>query len=177
MQIRERAGGLVDFVTEHNRLTLLVMLVLTGAVVAGIPQLDTGSAASGSADQFENIDRVQAQQYILEHYSNESEQRQRTRRTIQTVYVSDEDGTVLSRESLLAGLRYQRAVADEEAVQAALHEDGIRGLENLVARRVAGDRNATLDEQITATVREHNGFSRPTTAPRRIRPTGGFWWR
>lgn len=117
MQIRAVSGQLVDFVTEHNWLTLLVMLVLTGAVVAGIPQLDTASEAGGSADQFENIDRVQAQQYIVENYGNETEQRQRTRQTIQTVYVSDENGNALSRTSLLAGLRYQR-----DAVQAAVHE-------------------------------------------------------
>lgn len=150
MQLREVSGLLIDFVTEHNRLTLLVMLVLSGAVVAGIPQVDTESEASGSADQFENVEQVQAQQYIFEHYGNESEQRQRTRRTIQTVYVSDRDGDVLSRDSLLTGLRYQQTVLEDESVQAALHEDGIRGIENLVALRAAGDQNASLDAQIAA---------------------------
>lgn len=131
MPLRELSGRLLDFVTEHSRLTLLVMLVLSGAVVAGIPRLDTESEVSESADQFEDVEQVQAQQYIVEHYDNESEQQQRSRRTRQTVYVSDEDGDVLSRESLPAGLRYQQTVLEDESVQAAVHEEGIRGVESM----------------------------------------------
>jgi hypothetical protein len=52
----------VDGVTKHNRITLLVMLVLTGAVVAGIPQIDSSSQAGGSADNFEETERAQAGQ-------------------------------------------------------------------------------------------------------------------
>jgi predicted RND superfamily exporter protein len=146
--MRRILGQIIDFVTEHNRLTLVVMLVLTGAVVAGIPQLDTASQAGSSADQFESNDRVQKAQYINEHYTNSSE-RQRNR-TIQTVYVWDEDGDALSKASLLSGLQYQQDIRDDEDVQAALHDDGVRGIENLVAMRATGDTNATLDEQIEA---------------------------
>lgn len=143
--MRHLLGRLVDVVTEHNRITLAVMLVLTGAVVAGIPQLDTSSQAGGSADQFDDLDRVQAQQYIQQQYTNSSERQ--TNRTVQAVYVRDTDGNVLSRTALLEGLRYQQAITDDEDVQAALHDDGVRGIENLVAIRLAGDRNLTLAEQ------------------------------
>ncbi|WP_336328656.1 efflux RND transporter permease subunit [Halovenus sp. HT40] len=139
---------IINFVTEHNRITLVVMLVLTGAVVGGITQLDTASQAGASPDQFENNDRVQTQQYIQQQYTNSSERRQN--RTIQTVYVWDEDGDALSKESLLAGLQYQQDISTDEDVQAALHDDGVRGIENLVAMRAAGDTNATLDEQLQA---------------------------
>ncbi len=146
--MRNIIGQIVDFVTEHNRITLLVMLVLTGAVVAGVPQLDTGSQAGASEDQFDHLDRVQASQYIENTYASTSQRQQN--RTIQPVYVWDEDGNTLSKASLLDGLRYQKEILAEEDVQAALHDDGVRGIENLVAKRAAGDANATLGEQITA---------------------------
>jgi hypothetical protein len=41
--IRDGLGRVVGAVTDHNRITLLVMLVLTGVVAAGIPMLDTES--------------------------------------------------------------------------------------------------------------------------------------
>ena len=138
----------VDFVTEHNRITLLVMVLLTGVVVAGVTMIDTSSQAGSSADQFEDVDRVQKADYIRANYGeNRSEQ---PNRTFEMVYVYDEDGNVLSKESLLAGLRYQQAISDNESVGASLHEDGIVGLSNLVATRAAGDRNATLDAQVQA---------------------------
>ena len=139
---------IVDFVTEHNRITLVVMLVLTGAVVAGIPQLDTASQAGSSPDQFEDNDRVQKAQYIDEQYTGSSERQQN--RTIQTVYVWDEDGEALSKDSLLAGLQYQQDIRENGDVRSALHDSGVRGIENLVAMQAAGDTNATLDEQIEA---------------------------
>jgi predicted RND superfamily exporter protein len=143
---RDALGRAVDFVTDHNRLTLLVVLVLTGVVVAGIPQLDTASQASPDADSFENLDRVQAAEYIEANYS----QGERRNATAATVYVHDESGNVLSKESLLAGLRYQRAVRENASVGAALHDDGMVGFANLVATRAAGTPNPTLAEQIAA---------------------------
>jgi predicted RND superfamily exporter protein len=138
----------MNFVTEHNRIVLLVMVLMTGLVAAGIPQLDTASQAGGSADNFQHVDRVQSQQYIDEQYANASDRQ--TNLTIQTVYVWERNGNVLSKDSLLAGLRYQQEITGSSAVQAALHESGVRGLENLVATRAAGDANATLDEQVQA---------------------------
>lgn len=146
--MRNVIGRIVDFVTEHNRLTLLVMLVLTGAVVAGAPQLDTGSQAGASQEQFDHLDRVQASQYVENTYASTSQRQQN--RTVQPVYVWDEDGNALSKTALLDGLRYQRDILAEEDVQTALHDEGVRGIENLVAKRAAGDAPATLDEQITA---------------------------
>jgi len=138
----------IDTVTEHNRITLLVMVLLTAAVLAGIPQIDTASQAGGTSSQFGDIDRVQASQYIQANYGNAAGDR--SNRTIQTVYVRDEGGNVLSKASLVEGLRYQQEIRANESVQAALHGDGMYGIENLVATRAAGDANATLDEQIQA---------------------------
>jgi len=146
--LREKLGRVIDAVTEHNRATLLVLVLLTGLVAAGIPQLDTTSQAGGSAEDFQDLEAVQTGQYIQENYGNDS--RERTNRTVRSVYVRTEDGNALSKSSLLAGLEYQREITGNATVQSALHGDGVRGIENLVAVRAAGDANATLDEQVRA---------------------------
>lgn len=135
-----------DVVTEHNRLTLVVMLLLTGVVVAGIPMLDTESQASPDSDSFEDLERIQKSEYIQAHYTHGREQNT----TIAKVYVRNESGNVLSKESLLAGLRYQQSVRDNASVQAGLTEDGIVGISNLVATRAVDRQNPTLGAQIQA---------------------------
>lgn len=146
--MRQLLNRTVDFVVEHNYITLLVLVLLTGLVGAGIPQLDTGSQAGADAESFEDLDRVQASQYIEENYGNLSESQ--TEKTVQSVYVWKEDSNVLTKDSLLTGLQYQQEITAEESVQTALHEDGVRGIENLVATRAADDENATLAEQVRA---------------------------
>jgi predicted RND superfamily exporter protein len=146
--IRKILRRTTDFVSEHNRITLLVMVLLTGLVVAGIPQLESANQVGGSADEFDDLDRVETAQYIEQYYGNATDDR--TNQTIQTVYIQQENGNVLSKESLLAGLHYQQAITESDTVQATLHGDGVVGLETLVATRAVGDTNATLDEQIAA---------------------------
>ncbi|WP_135822318.1 efflux RND transporter permease subunit [Halostella litorea] len=146
--LRSKLRQAVDAVTEHNRATLLVMVLLTGLVVAGIPQLDTTSQAGGSAEDFQHLESVEKAQYIDANYGNGSAER--SNRTVRSVYVRTEDGNALSKSSLLAGLRYQQEITGNADVRAALHGDGVRGIENLVAARAAGDANATLDEQVAA---------------------------
>ena len=146
--IRDALQRSTDFVTKHNRITLLLMVVLTAGVLAGIPQIDTASQAGGTASQFEDVETVQKAQYIDTHYGNQS--RERSNRTLELVYVRDDDGNVLSKSSLLDGLRYQQTVRDNESVAAALHGDGMVGIANLVATRAADTPNPTLAEQISA---------------------------
>ena len=146
--LRELLRRGTDFVTTHNRITLLVMALLTVGVLAGIPQIDTSSQAGGTPEQFEHLDRVETAQYIDENYGNTTVAQ--TNRSIETVYVRRADGNALSKESLLAGLRYQQEIRANDSVQAVLHADGMNGLSNLVAMRAAGDANATLSEQIEA---------------------------
>jgi predicted RND superfamily exporter protein len=124
------------------------MVLLTAGVLAGIPQIDTASQAGGEASQFEDVETVQKSQYIQTHYGNES--RERTNRSLELVYVRDDDGNVLSKSSLLEGLRYQQAVRDNESVAAAMHDEGMVGIANLVATRAAGSPDATLAEQLSA---------------------------
>ncbi len=144
---RDTLSDAIGFVTRHTRLTLLVMILLSGLVVAGIPQLDTGSQAGADADAFDDVERVQKAQYAQSQFGGSDDGPDRT---FEAVYVRDDDGNVLSKGSLLAGLRYQRTIRENETVDAALHEDGVTGLSNLVGKRAAGSPNASLDEQIRA---------------------------
>ncbi|WP_227134661.1 efflux RND transporter permease subunit [Halorubellus salinus] len=133
--------------TEHTRLTLLAMVLLSAVVVAGVPMVDTGSQASADADAFDHLDRVQTSQTIQEQFARTDDT---PNRTVEPVYVQREDGNALSKQSLLAGLRYQQTIRENATVARALHEDGIHGFSNLVAVRAAGTPNATLSEQIDA---------------------------
>jgi len=146
--IRSALDRCIGAVTKHNRITLLVMLVLTVGVLAGIPQLDTASQAGAASEEFEDIDRVEKSQYVENQYGNATDAN--ANGSIQAVYVREEDGNVLSKASLLDGLRYQKQVVANGTVREKLHEDGMRGIENLVAMRAAGTEDASLDEQIKA---------------------------
>lgn len=137
-----------DFVTKHNRLTLLVVVLLTAGVLAGIPQIETGSQAGGAAGQFEDVETVEKSQYIGTHYGNATPGT--SNRTLELVYVRDDDGNVLSKESLLDGLGYQRTIRENESVADTLYEDSVVGIANLVAVRAAGRADPTLEEQISA---------------------------
>ena len=144
---RDRLSEAIGWVTEHTRITLLVMVLLSGLVVAGIPQIDTANQAGADAEAFDDVERVEKAQYVQSQYGGSDDGPERS---FETVYVRDDDGDVLSKESLLAGLRYQRAIRENATIDAALHDDGVTGLSNLVATRAAGSRNASLDEQIRA---------------------------
>jgi len=145
--IRDALQAATDFVANHNRITLLVMVVASAAVLAGIPMLDTGSQAGADADSFDHLERVEKMTYVDAQYgTNETDDN----RSVQTVYVWKEGGNALSRTALLEELQFQRALLESDAVRSALHEDGIVGLSNLVAMRVADGPNPDLAAQIDA---------------------------
>lgn len=144
--IRDELGRVVGAVTKHNRITLLLMLVLTGVVVAGIPMLSTESQAGADAESFDGVERVEKAQYIENNYGKQ----ETANTTLATVYVRDEDGNALSKQSLLEGLRYQQSVSDNASLAVAMHDDGMVGISNLVATRAADADDPGLGEQIQA---------------------------
>ncbi|NEU57791.1 MMPL family transporter [Halorussus sp. MSC15.2] len=122
------------------------MLLLTAGVGAGVTQLQLSSETGGS-DAVGDTTVAQKYDYIQKHYAGGNE----SNATPAAVYVRDDDGNVLSKASLLDSLRYQRTVLKNETVAGALPEDGgVLGVSNLVAKRAAGDPDASLDEQISA---------------------------
>ncbi|MHB9288193.1 efflux RND transporter permease subunit [Halobacteriales archaeon Cl-PHB] len=140
--IRSALHRCVDVVTSHNRLTLLVMMVLTVGVLAGIPQIDTASQAGGTAEDFQDVDRVQKAQYVEDNYDDLQDSD--ANRTVAAVYVRQDYGNVLSKEALLTELRFQQELRENDSLQAALYADGPRGIATLVARRTTAAEDPDL---------------------------------
>jgi predicted RND superfamily exporter protein len=136
-----------DFVTEHNLVTLLLLLVLSGGVVAGASQLQLTSEAdaTGAAGDTEVAETLT---YIQDNYGPGGGQNG-TDTEPAAVYVRAEDNA-LSKAALLDSLRFQQAVRENESVAAALGDREVVGVANLVAVRAAGDPGAGLEEQTAA---------------------------
>ena len=134
-------------VTEHNLVTLLLLLVLSGGVVAGASQLQLTSEAdaTGAAGDTEVAETLT---YIQDNYGPGGGQTG-TDTEPAAVYVRAEDNA-LSKAALLDSLRFQQAVRENESVAAALGDREVVGVANLVAVRAAGDPGAGLEEQTAA---------------------------
>ncbi|PSP46126.1 RND transporter, partial [Halobacteriales archaeon QH_6_66_25] len=116
--LRRFSERLADFVTTHNRIVILVVLVLTAGIVAGVGQ-DTGGADEAGLDDDEigDTEVYQAYEYIQDRYGDG--ENANAQETLQ-VYVRDEDGSVLTREGLLTALDYQIEASSQDAVADAL---------------------------------------------------------
>ena len=141
---RNPLDGLVEFVTTHNRIVILLMLALTGVVAVGVTDLQMGSEATDD-DTFNDTEVLQKQHYIQSNYDARGSENV----SVSSVYVRAEGGNVLTKASLLDSLRYQKSVRENESVGETLADDrGTVGVSNAVAKRAAENPNATLDEQI-----------------------------
>jgi len=135
----------VAFVTTHNRLTILVVLVATAAMVVGVGNLEVDDQSNLESDEFDHLERVQGSQYVDERYADDTD-------TVTSyVYVRAADGDVFSRDELLAALEFQQTVSEEEAVAGALANGrSIEGIPNVIARELADGANPELADQIAA---------------------------
>ncbi|MFC4543009.1 RND family transporter [Halosolutus amylolyticus] len=153
------AGRYADAIVSHSRLVVVLVLLLTAVVGAGAA---IGESEGGGIGQFDvDSEETRAQEEIDATYGTDE-------RIVAQIVVRDEDGDVLTRESLLEGLRLQQEIREDDALNATLDEQGVVGIENVVATAaVFEDRQAsatgppdttgqpdtsapTLDEQITA---------------------------
>ena len=137
------------FVTTHNRLVILAMLVLTAGVAFGMT-LDQGDVDQDLDDAIGDTDEYQAAEYMEERYGDDE-----TGENVSyaDVYVLPEDGSALDRENLLAGIEYQQTVLEDETVADALFADGtdaVDGVPNRVAVALIEDPSADLDAQYDA---------------------------
>ncbi|WP_256297222.1 efflux RND transporter permease subunit [Haloarchaeobius salinus] len=138
----------VRTVTDHNRIVLLVMLLACAGVIGGITQLEGGGAASTDSDAFGDTTVAEKADYIETYYGGLDRS---SNVTHASVYVRETDGNVLTKESLLASLEYQRSIRANDSVADALAgEQPVVGVSNVVAMRAAGDRDASLDAQLAA---------------------------
>jgi predicted RND superfamily exporter protein len=135
-------------VTSHNLIVILFMLVVSGAVVSGVTDLQLQSQLNGS-DAVGDTEVAQKMEYIQTNYANDSEDDNATRPAV--VYVRDEGDDTLTKDGLLTSLRYQQEVRQNDSVAAALGDEGrVTGVANVVARQAADTQDPSLSEQIAA---------------------------
>ncbi|QSW99590.1 efflux RND transporter permease subunit [Haloterrigena alkaliphila] len=124
---------LADAVTGHSRIVIVVLLVFTALVGAGMPMVDDDS----SLDQFESeseeakaLERIQGNSEggIEPYFATEGDE---NTTSVQVIVRGD---NVLTKESLIASLEFQQELRDDESINSTLVENqSIFGIENLVA--------------------------------------------
>ncbi|SEV86165.1 efflux RND transporter permease subunit [Natrinema salifodinae] len=130
---------LADALTAHTRVVLVVLLLATALVGAGMPMVDDDS----SLDQFES-DSAEAQ--ALERIEGNFTSDQQENAT--NVQVISRDDNVLTKESLLSSLEFQQEIRANESINSTLVEDQpITGVENVVAiTAIRNDQAADLNQ-------------------------------
>ncbi len=142
-----------DAIVSHSRLVVVCVLLLTAVVAAGVAIGETEDEGIGQFDvdseETEALDEIEAT------YGTDDA-------IVAQLVIRDEGGDVLTRESLLDGLRLQQDIREDDELNATLDEEGIVALENIVATgAVFEDRvdeangppdtsEPTLDDQIEA---------------------------
>ncbi|USZ68363.1 MMPL family transporter [Halorussus salilacus] len=119
-----RASDLFAVVTEHSRVVIAVLLVLTLAVGAGAPMIEQSS----SLDQFQS-DSTAADKldYAEENFSSGDD----NTTTVQLILRGD---NVLSKDALVESLEIQRSLRDNATVNRTLADDTqSSGISNVVA--------------------------------------------
>lgn len=132
----DRVAG---FVTRHNRVTILVMLALTGVMFVGMGMIETGDPSEDDM-AFNETEIGQGLEYIQDHYNADEELN-----ATEAVYVRP-DGNALSQESMSRSLAYLEEVMANESVADNLVGRGVHGPPTLLGQAVAGP-DATFGEQ------------------------------
>ncbi|RKD97964.1 MMPL family transporter [Halopiger aswanensis] len=157
MSVPER---IADVITSHSRLVLVVLLVTTALVGAGMPMVDDDS----SLDQFESeSDEAQALERIDGNFT--SDQQENTT-SVQMITRGDRtDENVLTKESLLASLEFQQELRNNESINETLVNDNpITGVENLVAVTAITDERVAELENRSADLEARSAELNETTA-------------
>ncbi|OLZ40619.1 Patched family protein [Natrinema saccharevitans] len=131
------ADRLSNAITTHSRVVLVVLLLATALVGAGMPMVDDDS----SLDQFEGeSDEAKALERIDENFT--SEQRENAT-TVQLIVRGSEDDNVLAKESLIDSLELQQEIREDESINETLVENqSMTGVENVIATSVIRNEQA-----------------------------------
>ncbi|WP_240452004.1 MMPL family transporter [Halostella salina] len=145
-------GRIASAITDHSRIVIVVMLLLTAGVGAGAVDVQQSSSIT---DQFDTGSVEEEKlSYVQQNFTAGRE----NTTTVQVI-VRNEDGNVLSRESLVRSLRFQQSLRANESINETLAEqNAIVGIENYVASfgllranaRSLQAANESLQENITA---------------------------
>ena len=145
--IRTLIDTYVSAVTSHHRLTILVVLLVTGGLVVGLT-LDSGPADGGvDEDDLGGTDVWEAATYIEENYATDDPDE---RPQVVDVVVRAEGDNALSREHLLAAVEYQEAVLADGHLESALADEGILSPTTFIAAQLLDEPDPSLSEQHTA---------------------------
>ncbi|OAQ54315.1 hypothetical protein HTG_01885 [Natrinema mahii] len=128
---------LADALMSHTRIVLVVLLLATALVGAGMPMVDDDSSLS----QFEGeSDEAKALERIDENFT--SEQRENAT-TLQLIVRGGEDDNVLTKASLIDSLELQQELREDESINETLVENqSMVGVENLIATSVIRNEQA-----------------------------------
>jgi len=122
---RDLVDRYADALVDHSRLVIALLLVATLVVGAGAA---LGSTEDGGIGQFETDSPERAALDEIEATYDTDDA------VVSQIVVRDEGGDVLTKESLLSGLRLQQEMRSDESIDATLrNESGVLGLENVVA--------------------------------------------
>ncbi|WP_123538197.1 efflux RND transporter permease subunit [Halosimplex salinum] len=122
-----------DAITTHSKFVVVVVLVVTGAVAAGSAFGGAGEEDIGGFDV--DSPETAAQEYVRSNYGGDDG-------VAAQLVVRNESGDVLTRDSLLAGLRLQRDIRANESLNETLSAQGFVGIENVVATAAVSEDRA-----------------------------------
>ena len=149
-----RLDPLFEAVTEHSRIVIALMLVLTVIVGAGAGSIDQSS----SLDQFQSdTEESQKLSYIESNFSTDSENTTSTQLIVR-------DDNVLDKETLVGIIELeQRLQANETVSKTLVENNSVVGVSNIVAtaaiqREIGGElqQKAARFERLNATVTEES---------------------
>jgi len=126
------------WITRHSKAVILGVLLLTGVVLAGAAIGDAGDQELGgfSVDSPE----TDAQDFVQDNYGTDDSD------VVAQWVVREEGGDVLTRDSLLKGLRLQRELRNDESIGPTLTDRGLVGIENVVGTAAVGADAAAAGE-------------------------------
>jgi len=132
---------LADGIATHTKVIIVALLLVTAGLGSQAGAVDSDSGL----DQFNSeSDAGNASEYITETFVADN-----SSTTSVQIIVRNENGDVLTRDSLLASLRYQQELKSNESINATLADgQGLFGVSNLVAiTAVQQERAAELRER------------------------------
>ncbi|ADB61734.1 Patched family protein [Haloterrigena turkmenica DSM 5511] len=161
---------IADVVTNRSRIVIVVLLLLTAAVGAGMPMVEQSS----SLDQFESesqeakaLERIQGNSEggTDPYFATEGDE---NTTSVQVIVRGDGDN-VLTRESLVSSLEFQQEIRNDDSINETLAENqSVTGVENLVAfTAISGDlaeREAVLETGLNDTLELQREYLNQTAA-------------
>ena len=142
--IRGTIDSFSQFVTTHNRLTIVIVLLITAGLAVGVTQDAGAGADTVDDDALGHSDVWQAAEYIDEHYTVADQED--SPNTV-AVIVRQEGRNVFTADALLETLSYQQDIIAEEDVTSSFDEEGLLSPPTLIAQALSGDAELPIDEQ------------------------------